>query len=79
MSLHGITKEVHLMIWVDDEAIKAYDKALDLDPKYVFAWNNKGIVEQDRKSWLRWLLLSLTEKHNTKLESTCTRLYLFNG
>jgi len=27
-----------------DEAIKAYDRAIDLDPKYASAWNNKGIA-----------------------------------
>jgi tetratricopeptide (TPR) repeat protein len=26
-----------------DEAIKCYDKALEIDPKYANAWNNKGI------------------------------------
>ena len=25
-----------------DEAIKAYDEAIRLDPKYADAWNNKG-------------------------------------
>jgi tetratricopeptide (TPR) repeat protein len=28
----------------DDEAIKAYDEAIRLDPKLVAAWNNKGYV-----------------------------------
>ena len=27
-----------------DEALAAYDRALALDPKYAFAWNNKGIA-----------------------------------
>ena len=30
-----------------DEAIKAYDKALDLDPKFVYAWYNKGSALDD--------------------------------
>ena len=25
-----------------DEAIKAYDKAIEINPKYSEAWNNKG-------------------------------------
>ena len=27
-----------------DEAIKAYDEAIRLDPNYAMAWNNKGIA-----------------------------------
>ncbi|PWR74367.1 tetratricopeptide repeat protein [Methanospirillum lacunae] len=27
-----------------DEAIKAYDQALQIDPEYTSAWNNKGVV-----------------------------------
>lgn len=25
-----------------DEAIQAYDKAIELDPKYAYPWNGKG-------------------------------------
>ncbi len=25
-----------------DEAIRYYDKALEIDPEYVYAWNGKG-------------------------------------
>lgn len=28
----------------NEDALIAYDKALELDPKHVSAWNNKGIV-----------------------------------
>ena len=28
----------------NEEAILAYEKAIDLDPKHVSAWNNKGIA-----------------------------------
>ncbi len=28
----------------NDDALIAYDKALELDPKHVSSWNNKGIV-----------------------------------
>lgn len=31
-----------------DEAIKAYDEAIKLDPKYVNAWNNKGNALNDQ-------------------------------
>jgi Flp pilus assembly protein TadD len=27
-----------------DEAIKAYNKAIEINPKYAKAWNNKGIA-----------------------------------
>ena len=27
-----------------NEAIKAYDEAIKLDPKYAMAWNNKGLA-----------------------------------
>jgi tetratricopeptide (TPR) repeat protein len=27
-----------------DEAVQAYDKAIELDPKYAKAWVNKGLV-----------------------------------
>jgi tetratricopeptide (TPR) repeat protein len=27
-----------------DEAIEYYDKALEIDPKYMLAWYNKGLV-----------------------------------
>ena len=25
-----------------DEALKAFEKAIEIDPKYALAWNNKG-------------------------------------
>jgi len=28
----------------NDDALAAYDKALELDPKHVGTWNNKGVV-----------------------------------
>ena len=31
-----------------DEAIKAYDEAIRLDPNYADAWNNKGIALDDQ-------------------------------
>ena len=31
-----------------DEAIKAYDEAIRLDPEYANAWNNKGSADQGR-------------------------------
>ena len=31
-----------------DEAIKAFDEAIKLDPKYAYAWNGKGIALADQ-------------------------------
>ena len=43
MLMHGITKAYALYnLGRYEEAIKCYDKALEIDEKYVNAWNNKG-------------------------------------
>jgi tetratricopeptide (TPR) repeat protein len=43
-----------------DEAIRAYDKAIEINPKYSDAWNNKGNSlsklgksDEAQKSWAK--------------------------
>ena len=43
LPLPGATKAMLLISQGKyDEAIKAYDEAIRLDPNYAMAWNNKG-------------------------------------
>ena len=56
MLMHGITKVLLLLILEDiKKCIEHYDKAIEIDPNHVDAWNNKGlsspiILEDMRKS-----------------------------
>ena len=45
MLMHGIIKVLALYnLGKYEEAIKCYDKAIEIDPNYADAWNNKGLA-----------------------------------
>jgi tetratricopeptide (TPR) repeat protein len=41
----------HYLLGANDEAIADYDKVIRLDPKYAPAYNNRGIIYQDKREY----------------------------
>ena len=49
--LQFFTAFCHSLLGANDEAIADYDKVIRLDPKYAAAYNNRGIVYQDKEDY----------------------------
>jgi tetratricopeptide (TPR) repeat protein len=49
--LQFFTAFCHYLLRANDEAIADYDKVIRLDPKYAAAYNNRGIVYQDKREY----------------------------
>ena len=49
--LQFCTAFCHYLLRANDEAIADYDKVIRLDPKYAAAYNNRGIVYQDKREY----------------------------
>ena len=72
--LQFFTAFCHSLLGANDEAIADYDKVIRLDPKYAAAYNNRGIVYQDKREYDNAFSDPRRAPRPTRTRRTTTRL-----